>query len=370
MHTIGDALPALFGSAPETSADLPAALGVLLNARDAARKFLSVQRAAGGPERFVAPAGWLARPGDEDAADAARTQYGFTGLLTAVTLALALQEQAEKHLDQMIQIGFGVDPVNSTIRNRLIGIWGGIHDPVQIGLDIPDVGLPFAEIAGVACLGELRTGLTQLGQAAAAMPRELLPSRIRTVTPGQGCAGIVVRIEGTGFGAVQPANAAVLFTAYQGGPVEAKVNSWSDTAIEVTAPDDVGDGPITIVGIGQQDGGSTIAAAADSLAGAASACLGPGAGRIAGTLQRLPVTTAAPMHDLQTNLFHGGKPRIATFTGNRQTPLVAMQPNGVLRLEWDVRNAPDVRIETIAGGVWIPPMNRTFPAACAACSAA
>jgi predicted acylesterase/phospholipase RssA len=361
MDVIASTLPTLFGRAPEASEHLPAAMDVLLNATDVAKRFLSVQRAADGPGRFMAPANWLASVGEENLFDAARTQYGFTGLMTAAALAFALQQQAEKHLDQLIQIGFGVDPVNSTIRNRLIGLWGGIHDPVQIGIEIPGPHLPFADAVGNTCLGALRTGLAELGQAASGMPRELLAAIIRSITPSHGCAGTVVRIEGSGFGAVQPANAVVLFSAYAGGPLEAKVNAWSDTAIEVTAPADVGDGPITLVGIGQANAGTTIATAADTLAGAAAACLGPGAGRVAGMLGRIPLGTASPIRNLQTNVFHGGRPRIVSFTGNTQSPVVAMRPNGMLRLEWDVKNAADVRIETVAGGIWIPPMNRTFP---------
>lgn len=361
IDMIAQSLPMIFAGTPEAGAQLPAALDMLLNASAAAQKFLAVQLQSRGGERFIAPDRWLSPLNEENESDPGRRQYGYTGLMAAAALAFALQEKTEKHVDQLIQIGFGVDPVNSTIRNKLIGLWGGIHDPVQIGIELPGKLLPFLDLIEKTCLGSLRAGLAQLGQAAAGLSRELLTSPIKKVIPSQGCPGIPVRLEGSAFGASQPANAVVLFTAYQGGTTQAQVNAWSDNAIDVIAPADVGDGPVTIVGIGQPGNGATVAMAADALGDAASGCLGPGAARIAATLGRLPFGTFAQMREVRTALFHGGKPRIVTFAGNSQTPLVAMRPDGVLHLEWDVKNATDVRIETAGGGVWIAPMNRSFP---------
>lgn len=361
IEMIAGALPVVFGRTPETLGQQGAAIGILLNAAEPARKFLAVQQSMHGAERFVAPRGWLLPLGKEREADAGRTQFGYSGLMTAAALAFALQDQTEKHVDQLIQIGFGVDPINSTIRYKLVGMWGGLHDPVQIGIELPAELLPFHDLMQTTCLGSLRDGLTQLGRAAAGVSRELMATHVKNIVPAQGCPGIRVRIEGSDFGATQPVNAAVIFTAYEGGPTQAQINSWSDTVIEVTTPGDVGDGPITIVGIGPGNNSSTVAAAADTLGGAAASCLGPGAARVAGMLGRLPVATLAQGRDIKTNVFHGGKPRIVGFSGNGQAPVVAMRPNGVLHLEWDIKNAPDVRIETGSGAIMIAPMNRVFP---------
>lgn len=358
---IGKTLQPLFAVGGSRSREAASAMTALLGAEGAAQTLLAVHAEARGADKFVSPVDWLRPIEMEGHDDPARHRYGFSAMLAVSALTIALGPRAAKHVDAIVQIAFGVDPVNSTIRQTLLDDWGGRFDPTRLGIEIPPKLLAYLDMMGGTCVGSLRDGIAALGQASGTASDGIIRSHILNITPDRGCAGTLCTLRGMGFGATQPANARVLFTRYGGvGTLEGRVISWSDTVIEVEAPADVGDGPVRLVGMVEINGGTTFAEAANTMAGAANACLGPGAGRVIAILGRMDTGPLAATVEFTPVRFHGGPPFI-TFTGNGQSPTVLVRYNAMLHLEWDVVNAADVRIETMADGQWIPPFNRVFP---------
>ena len=217
-------------------------------------------------------------------------------------------------------------------------------------------------MVGNTCVGALREGIAALGRASGTASVGITRSHLRSIAPNSGCVGTVVIVGGIGFGPVQSHAAKILFTRYGGGgTVEGQVTSWSDSVIEVLVPAAVGDGPVRLIGMTEITAGTTFADAANMMGGAANACLGPGAARVIAILDRFDTGPIAATLEFAPVRFHGGPPFI-TITGNGQSPTALVSYNAMLHLEWDVRNAADVWIETLAGGKWIPPFKRVFPA--------
>lgn len=356
---LGSALLGCLGPGGQSRAT-PENLSLLLDGGDVIRALLTVQAEFRGDTSFQAPIDWLRlMPGERDPLPA-QVQYGYLGTLTANVMCMGLHRESRKVAAQILQVAFGVDPVNATIRSRLMGPLGGGNDPLHLGLPVPPKLLPFDDVMASTCLGSLREGLGALGAAAGGLSRGIATVRIRSLVPDTGCGGVAVQIMGAGFGATAPATAAVLFAAYGGGVVAGQITRWSDTEIDVVTPANVGYGPVRLVGLADDAAAATFADAAAGIGQAASACLGPGAARAGQIFARLPLSAAVNGLEVATALFKGGPPTVRAFKGNGQSPRILMRSNQMLRLEWDVDNAADVRIQTVGTGN-IPPMNRVFP---------
>ncbi|MCY0725741.1 hypothetical protein OVW19_28790, partial [Klebsiella pneumoniae] len=81
------------------------------------------------------------------------------------------------------------------------------------------------------------------------LSRESTTAVITLIRPNRGCPGAVVEIIGHGFGATQPADLDLCFTAYAGGLLTVTVPpaDWSDTLIRATVPKGVGNGPVALI---------------------------------------------------------------------------------------------------------------------------
>src|SRR5204863_3183876 len=71
-----------------------------------------------------------------------------------------------------------------------------------------------------------------------------------SVTPQNPCQDDLITLHGAGFGSTQPSGVVVYVPTLGGGCREAKVESWSDLAVEVRAPADIGAGCVGFVELG------------------------------------------------------------------------------------------------------------------------
>jgi predicted acylesterase/phospholipase RssA len=182
-----------------------------------------------------------------------------------------------------------------------------------------------------------------------ALPKESTTAVITMIRPNHGCPGTVVEIIGRGFGATQPADLDLCFTAYAGGLLTVVVppSDWSDTLIRATVPKGVGNGPVSFIRRGNPSySGDTITSATEQLAGAMESCLGMGASRVAFGLRQIATKLGAPIvSSTGQNHFSGGPPKILSFTGNNATQ-VLLRPRGPLVVVWNTDNADTVEIKT------------------------
>lgn len=276
-----------------------------------------------------------------------RGPFAYTGLMTATTLLLADVGMPEAIVDVALRVGFGLDPFNGLLRDRLLGTFGGFRDPLKMGVKIPSRLNTFESILERGCLQGIKSALANVAGAVNAAPRESSTAIINFIRPNRGCAGTTVEISGTGFGATQAADLDLCFTKLGGGLLIATVMpaDWSDTRIRVAAPADVGNGPVSFIRRGDLNyAGDTIASATEMLAGEMESCLGMGASRIAFGLRQIATSLGAvKVHATGNNNFSGGPPRVISFTGNNAKQ-VLLRPRGPLVLQWNTDNADTVEI--------------------------
>ncbi|MGN2642399.1 hypothetical protein ACTD5D_40755 [Nocardia takedensis] len=206
-----------------------------------------------------------------------------------------------------------------------------------------------------------------LRRHAAPPPVQLTPATwitgITAVETTGPCAGDVLLIRGSGFGAVAPAGVLVLVPRLGGwAPVAVNPGDWSDTLIKVVLPADVVSGP---VGFG--DSGylavynawvDQMNAIADELARLPCA---PEPG-----VPRLPYWLAPPVGTV--NIVHAGEAHIVMFAANGGISTAphlvenVLTPGTPLRLDWQVVNADTLRVERVGADgppVWVTDTSQT-----------
>lgn len=289
--------------------------------------------------------------------------FAFTGMMTAATIVLAGANMPEQIADLAIRIGFGFDPYNVLLRKRLLGTFGGLRDPLKIGIELPPRLNSFDVLFNRTCLLGIKDALTNVAGASAALPRESATAVIMAIRPSLGCTGTVVEITGQGFGAAQPRDLDLCFTAYAGGFLVVTVPpaDWSDTLIRATVPAGVGNGPVSLMRRGNPAyAGDTVTSATETLAGAMESCLGMGASPVAFALRQIATKLGAPMVSANgNNIFRGGPPKILSFTGNNAIQ-VPLRPRGPLVVVWNTENADSVDIIT-TGPPELPVIGGTLP---------
>ncbi|HLM20115.1 MAG TPA: family 1 glycosylhydrolase, partial [Propionibacteriaceae bacterium] len=286
-------------------------------------------------------------------ADAART-------LVQVDLAVLLvAERTERHVEVLMHVAAGADTFSTLLREVLLGRpvpdldWLTRRPPLLVDL---------AELSVRGCMLGVRHAFNALAQSAsyakeaakAALLQRTWATGITALTPSVGCAGTLVTIAGSGFGATQPAQTSVRFPRRGGGCTEARVapGGWSATAIKAIAPLDVGDGcvgftwtpdpPLRPAGV------AMLAEAVYSAAGEMETCIGLPAMRAAQLLRDRGATLFAVRQSCpeclpgEVNRFRGGRPIIRSFTASA-SQLLSGDP---LDLSWRVENATSVEIRT------------------------
>lgn len=165
---------------------------------------------------------------------------------------------------------------------------------------------------------------------------------ISRVTPPNPCKDALVTLHGSGFGSQQPADVVVYVPTLSGGCREAKVESWSDTAVVVRAPADIGTGCAGFVKLGgEYHEPQGVTGELTTCVGAAAEIWTRGFDRV-GT----PVVSCPPCLPSHQNWIQaGGRPIVNRF---QFTPDL-VEPGGQPTLTWNVSNATDVQITTISG---------------------
>lgn len=170
---------------------------------------------------------------------------------------------------------------------------------------------------------------------------------ISGVSPAQACAGELVRITGSGFGAQQPSNIRLMFPSGDGcREVAVDPSDWTDTEIRVRIPAWVRGG---CVGFFDQAAFDAVIAYREALGKQRSRLQSVAAGcgvksRPGGKPRppdRCPPCTPA-------NVFLGTIPEIDAFSGNGEAdPVIA--PDGTVTLSWRVRNVSTLRLQRQGG---------------------
>ena len=295
--------------------------------------------------------------------DALRRDYVRTSLAVAATLLFTESVPGMRPAELALRVGFGLDPENSLLRDRLFGRFGKHPDFSIRDIKLDKTKIGFDELFRRTCVAGVLSALHAFGQAVSDAPREWSAATIDEVKPARGCAGDPVEILGSGFGNAQPANVTLQFPAYAGGTITTPVDpaNWSDTRILVKAPAGVGSGLVGFVRSQSSTGASeTIGSAAEELAGAAESCLGLPAAAFAQKLRRMGPALGAPhIGDAPGKRFAGGPPKILRFTANGATRAL-LRPRGPLLVTWLTDNADTVAI-TASGPPELPALPARLP---------
>ena len=213
--------------------------------------------------------------------------------------------------------------------------------------DLPDWAVDARTLLDSTCMVGVLDAIHALGARGSAQSTSDTKG-ITGLSTSAVCPGSIFAVLGTGFGAQQPRGTSVYVPTVSGGCRSAEVTSWSDTRIEVRAPQDVAPGCVGFV----RDGGGTWTEPSN-VGGALSSCLGA-VGEVWGAaLDRLrgPVVTCPPcMLGGQNRLTLAGPPRVSFF---RCSPEV-VEPGERPELTWSTDGATSVTIEVLAAG--LPPL--------------
>ena len=236
-----------------------------------------------------------------------------SGFLVTGTLALGASgaltsDRRDDLFASLFQGAFGVDEASRRLRElTLTGL--GDWPP------FPGDGPPFPP-PNEGCLrdmlGAVQNGAGYIGEVIGAnVITSVDANGITSITPSEGSADDVVRINGT-FPVPQPGDRRVLFPRAGGGELAAELTGvgWTGTVIEVRVPEPPGDGPVGFV-TGSPGGGGAATALVD-LGNTLAACLGPKGAVLGGKLNSVaPPGVMSPRQPVPTlpgdaNIFHGG----------------------------------------------------------------
>lgn len=296
----------------------------------------------------------------------------------AVSLA-ATGPADDRLVDALLASAFSADRASVAVRSAMLGRPAPGPDPV--GPEFPPPNIPILDrnrLERLVVWGTINQWLQALRRAGRAY-RDYADwvarahadaDGIAGLVPDHGCAGARVVLQGAGFGSTPPVYTSVYFAAHRGGCVRADLvlqpdgtPDWSDTAITVTAPPDVG---IGCVGFVHTDGPppsdpfiaqAELAEAAGMVQSVLGGAFGPvgvlhgqavveGVAHLAGLppLPCPPCLPESPDHRVP-NRFVGGPPVIRSFTVNG-APVVQLLPGGSITLAWVVEGADSIEIST------------------------
>lgn len=307
-------------------------------------------------------------------------------------LVVTLIEPGERRLSgediaAAVRLVMGGDPASQAYRAALTGApwtgrpapggedgpfpeWSGGPGPIG-GDPVPgndgdpfplpggDDRIPPGQIDQIQCAGGLSSALGELA-AAGATSRRTGPypgMTITGITPRSACAGDVVHVAGTGFGATQPPDAIVVFGATRANVVP---GSWSNSGFDVVVPAGVSECCIGVLQVPQQTGGGpSLQAALSDLAGVLTQCFGAAGialgGKLEGIAGRSGDVEEAACNPDGSNRFVGGPPRIAFFrTNDGITSPQRVRPGQSVVLTWAIANAASARLSITPAGTNSP----------------
>jgi beta-glucosidase len=266
-----------------------------------------------------------------------------------------------ENVDEGLQIArlwdvlVGGDVVNTVLRDALAG--KRLNPRPRVPPHIFDYIRDFAQRNCVAGVTSAALDVTQVvrGRSVTSDARG-----ITAIEPPRGCGGQLITLRGAGFGQPQPQGVDVYFPTRDGRCVRAEVvqAGWSDTAITVVAPQDVGSGCVGFVRDGSTGAGQ-LATVVSSFVGEVTSCLGPlfaeGVRAVWTNVTDSALRVPCPPCSAGTaNRFTGGPPVIESFLARRVRDAddhvgttADLVPGDTLELRWRVDNADTVHISPI-----------------------
>ncbi len=251
----------------------------------------------------------------------------------------------KKQIDILLNAVLSVDDTSRGVRDLFSGRRGlGAH---EIPRDLLD---NLERLQRSTCFAGVRDAMNGLARAIDSKTATFQKgAQILSIEPNDVCAGEVVHLQGSGFGAAQ-GDQQVLFTgAHHTSNVIATVirnrggpGAWSDTDIDVVVPVGAGRGPVVVASPAVSSAG-TVAAAAGKLAGGMAACFGKAAGRAVDVLRNMKTVPMKQPLRYEKNFFEGGPPEIKSFTLVGRTGNM-IWPGGSLTLSWKVDGATKITI--------------------------
>jgi hypothetical protein len=172
-------------------------------------------------------------------------------------------------LDTLWNIIGGADRLNTIFRNAFMGM-PFEPPPESPPTDIYDLG---SELQRSCFAGVLQAQL-QAANAFQSAGNRAYSTGIESIDPRSACGGTKVVIRGKGFGNAQPQGVKVYFPSSSGDCIPANVLAWTDNAITVEVPKDVGTGCVGFVEFASGSN-TTLTEAVNNFVGEAIACLGP-----------------------------------------------------------------------------------------------
>jgi hypothetical protein len=255
---------------------------------------------------------------------------------------------------------FGSDPTTALFRDVLVG--NPVPEDEGLPWDDPTGGfnVPFDELYQRGCIQAVQTSLTQIGIAAAGLPRPhpRAGAVITSVTPNPAGPGETVIVRGTGLGQADQT------TSFMFGTEAATTTLWTDTEIHAVVPQVQGDVCVSIVeqAVAVGDDIGLLLEATATLSGALGECFGA-AGAVAGSrFGKIPFGLTAAEATCQPdrrNALWVGPPHIDVFSANDDASgAYTWRPHKPLTLRWTVTRADSVGMTatTMSGA---PPSSMT-----------
>lgn len=277
-------------------------------------------------------------------------------LLFVGTLALGLStKNPERFAPGLMRIALGGDRFSTSLRG-LLQVKPYPLDPPRLPELLTKYGIDERRM----CMSGLVKAMQEFGRALEETRPRSWATGITGLSPAAACGGGVrVVVQGSGFGASRPADVYVYFPTRSGGCVAAKIIAWSDTAITVETPPDVGEG---CVGFVRFKLSTRLPSAASQLAGELERCLGMAGSSVAHKLRQgfggpgpgpVPCPPCLPGG---ANRLRGGLPTISSFGANGQGHDIVVEPGTSVVVGWSVSNATSVVLtRTSSGGPFLPP---------------
>ncbi|WP_347268910.1 hypothetical protein [Paracoccus sp. (in: a-proteobacteria)] len=269
------------------------------------------------------------------------------GLLVSGALALGMSGKLDHDLARrLVLTACAVDAESLWLKGGLLG-----DRPFDPDVNIPPKFLePIDDFIMRNCFAGVLGAVLELGRWANSAASSDATG-ITGLSTKKICPGGWLTIQGSGFGATQPAGTLVYVPKRGGGCREAQVQSWSDTAITIVAPSDIGPGCVGFVRGGSFVPLQNVTGEMIACFGAVGHVWGRGFQKVNFALAPCPPCLAGDINRIE----EAGVPDITTF---RFIPDSVPQ-NGQTALNWNVLNADQVTITGISGNG--PVLTLPFP---------
>lgn len=267
-------------------------------------------------------------------------RFDAVGFLVAGALAVGLEGRDfdDRLAERLVFAGVAIDPASLLLRDRLTG-GKPVGPPPPV---LPEWVDRLDDFLARNCFAGVVGAVLELGRWASGSRSQSDALGISRLSATTVCGGTQLTIFGSGFQDPQPADTKVYVPAGNGCR-EATVKQWSDTAIVVELPADVGAGCVGFV-----RGGGAALGEPQRVTGELTNCIGAAAEQWTRGFSKVgtPIVSCPPcLPGGQNRIQAGGRPLINTF---RFTP-EHVEPGGQPVLSWNVSNVTTLQIAAAGG---------------------